>query len=126
MGDKPYKVGRFAHTLRVRLMREHLGVDVDAIRVQNEETIDWRFDDWKTLREVNISPSAHRTMLTPLQHVSSGQHSIGIQFVEKAVELAFLHFCIRQKTFPFNLALSYTLGVVRLRARTGRCALGIL
>ena len=31
MGDKPYKVGRFAHTLRVRLMREHLGVDVDAM-----------------------------------------------------------------------------------------------
>lgn len=31
MDGKPYKVGRFAHTLRVRLMREHLGVDVDAI-----------------------------------------------------------------------------------------------
>jgi phospholipase D1/2 len=31
MGGKPYKVGRFAHSLRVRLMREHVGVDVDAI-----------------------------------------------------------------------------------------------
>ncbi|KZT27381.1 phospholipase D [Neolentinus lepideus HHB14362 ss-1] len=31
MAGKPYKVGRFAHTLRVRLMREHVGVDVDAI-----------------------------------------------------------------------------------------------
>lgn len=51
MGGKPYKVGRFAHTLRIRLMRgeslfcrflrplthtfcvitEHLGVDVDAM-----------------------------------------------------------------------------------------------
>lgn len=31
MGGKPYKVGRYAHSLRVRLMREHLGVDVDAI-----------------------------------------------------------------------------------------------
>lgn len=31
MDGKPYKVGRFAHTLRVRLMREHIGVDVDAI-----------------------------------------------------------------------------------------------
>lgn len=31
MAGKPFKVGRFAHTLRVRLMREHLGVDVDAI-----------------------------------------------------------------------------------------------
>ncbi|KAF8586907.1 phospholipase D [Ramaria rubella] len=31
MGGQPYRVGRFAHTLRVRLMREHLGVDVDAM-----------------------------------------------------------------------------------------------
>jgi len=31
MGGEPFKVGRFAHTLRVRLMREHLGVDVDGL-----------------------------------------------------------------------------------------------
>ncbi|EME46326.1 hypothetical protein DOTSEDRAFT_148451 [Dothistroma septosporum NZE10] len=31
MGGKPYEVGEFPHTLRKRLMREHLGVDVDAI-----------------------------------------------------------------------------------------------
>lgn len=31
MDGKPYLVGRFAHTLRMRLMREHLGLDVDAI-----------------------------------------------------------------------------------------------
>ncbi|GMK58130.1 hypothetical protein CspeluHIS016_0501620 [Cutaneotrichosporon spelunceum] len=31
MGGKPFKVGRYAHTLRMRLMREHVGVDVDAI-----------------------------------------------------------------------------------------------
>ena len=31
MDGKPFKVGRFAHTLRMRLMREHLGVDVDAM-----------------------------------------------------------------------------------------------
>ncbi|TFL02332.1 hypothetical protein BDV98DRAFT_565647 [Pterulicium gracile] len=31
MDGKPYKVGRFAHTLRVRLMREHVGIDVDSV-----------------------------------------------------------------------------------------------
>ena len=31
MAGRPFKVGRFAHSLRVRLMREHLGVDVDAM-----------------------------------------------------------------------------------------------
>lgn len=36
MAGQPFKVGRFAHTLRVRLMREHLGIDVDAL---NEEDL---------------------------------------------------------------------------------------
>ncbi len=31
MAGKPYKVGRFPHTLRVRLMQEHLGIDVDNL-----------------------------------------------------------------------------------------------
>ncbi|KAI1820421.1 phospholipase D [Xylaria intraflava] len=31
MAGESYRVGRFAHTLRMRLMREHLGLDVDAI-----------------------------------------------------------------------------------------------
>ncbi|KAH6912810.1 hypothetical protein BKA70DRAFT_1370288 [Coprinopsis sp. MPI-PUGE-AT-0042] len=31
MAGKPFQVGRFAHTLRVRLMREHLGIDVDNL-----------------------------------------------------------------------------------------------
>ncbi|KZZ90918.1 Phospholipase D active site motif containing protein [Ascosphaera apis ARSEF 7405] len=31
MDGKPYLVGRFPHTLRMRLMREHLGVDVDEL-----------------------------------------------------------------------------------------------
>ncbi|TFB04393.1 Phospholipase D1 [Trichoderma ghanense] len=37
MAGKPYKVGRFAHTLRMRLMREHLGLDVDEILEQERE-----------------------------------------------------------------------------------------
>jgi len=31
MDGKSFKVGRFAHSLRVRLMREHIGIDVDAL-----------------------------------------------------------------------------------------------
>ncbi|MCJ1415083.1 Phospholipase D1 [Xylographa parallela] len=31
MAGEPYLVGRFPHTLRMRLMREHLGIDVDAV-----------------------------------------------------------------------------------------------
>ncbi|TEB35046.1 hypothetical protein FA13DRAFT_1915662 [Coprinellus micaceus] len=43
--------------------------DVDS-GVLNNHIIDWRFDDWKTMRE----------------HVSSGQHNIGIRFAEKSWE----------------------------------------
>lgn len=35
MNSEPYLVGRFPHTLRMHLMREHLGVDVDEV-AENE------------------------------------------------------------------------------------------
>ena len=38
MAGKPFKVGRFNHTLRVRLMREHLGIDVDDIDMNDNLT----------------------------------------------------------------------------------------
>lgn len=36
MAGRPYRVGKFPHTLRLRLMREHLGMDVDEI-MANEQ-----------------------------------------------------------------------------------------
>ncbi|KAI5805847.1 hypothetical protein EDC01DRAFT_268193 [Geopyxis carbonaria] len=49
MAGAPYKVGRFPHTLRVRLMREHLGLDVDAImqeeRLAESQNAD---DEWES------------------------------------------------------------------------------
>ena len=38
MAGGPFKVGRFAHSLRVRLMREHLGIDVDNLDEEILET----------------------------------------------------------------------------------------
>ncbi|KAI1389373.1 phospholipase D [Hypoxylon trugodes] len=37
MAGEAYRVGRFAHTLRMRLMREHLGLDVDEITEQERQ-----------------------------------------------------------------------------------------
>jgi phospholipase D1/2 len=37
MAGRPYQVGRFAHTLRLRLMREHLGLDTDEIMDEERE-----------------------------------------------------------------------------------------
>ncbi|WFD33741.1 phospholipase D [Malassezia cuniculi] len=42
MGGKPYRVGRFAHTLRLRLMREHAGINVDRLE---ENTINKTADE---------------------------------------------------------------------------------
>ncbi|KAI1767329.1 phospholipase D [Hypoxylon sp. FL1150] len=37
MAGERYRVGRFAHTLRMRLMREHLGLDVDEITEEERQ-----------------------------------------------------------------------------------------
>lgn len=57
MAGKPFKVGRFAHTLRVRLMREHLGVDVDEIEQQAHSMQDVRPE--KMLDEDDYWDPAH-------------------------------------------------------------------
>jgi phospholipase D1/2 len=55
MGGEPYKVGKFPHTLRVRLMREHLGVDVD----------DCHDDDWASEDSDVDSQPFHTESSTP-------------------------------------------------------------
>jgi phospholipase D1/2 len=65
MAGKPFKVGRFAHTLRVRLMREHLGVDVDAMyqedlmanepKMSEDEIKPWDPDNEQKMREEGVS-----------------------------------------------------------------------
>jgi len=56
MAGEPYKVGRFAHTLRVRLMREHLGVDVDE--VMDKEREDETLHERRPSVSSTIPPSA--------------------------------------------------------------------
>lgn len=53
MAGQPYKVGRFPHTLRMRLMREHLGVDVD--HVMDDDASDNSFDAYS--QSENKTPS---------------------------------------------------------------------
>lgn len=45
MNGEPYRVGRFPHTLRMRLMREHLGIDVDQVM---EEERQEQEEKWET------------------------------------------------------------------------------
>ncbi|CAL1712514.1 unnamed protein product [Somion occarium] len=91
MAGKPYKVGRFAHTLRVRLMREHLGIDVDAMyeddlmafepTKQEHEMQEWDPDTEQEYgREAGVThvgKSQRRTATKDLMHDTLG----GIQQV---------------------------------------------
>ena len=48
MNGEPYLVGRFPHTLRMRLMREHLGVDVDEVmEEERQEEEDSKDAQWE-------------------------------------------------------------------------------
>ncbi|KAL8697024.1 MAG: hypothetical protein Q9201_007352 [Fulgogasparrea decipioides] len=44
MNERPYLVGRFPHTLRMRLMREHLGIDVDAVMEEERQEVEFEHD----------------------------------------------------------------------------------
>lgn len=62
--------------------------DGDRVEVANEKTVDWRFDDWKTMREVRfffVGISSFSGSIFYTQHISSTAHnSIGLQFIGKA------------------------------------------
>ncbi|KAG6842210.1 hypothetical protein C0991_000180 [Blastosporella zonata] len=69
----PYRIrNRTGSTILVWSDVDTPGIkDLGALKILNDETVEWRFDDWKTMRE----------------HVSSsGQHSISLQFVGKSWE----------------------------------------
>ncbi|KIJ64492.1 hypothetical protein HYDPIDRAFT_90375 [Hydnomerulius pinastri MD-312] len=89
MAGRPYKVGRFAHTLRVRLMREHVGVDVDALSeedyVPREEMRpehmqeEWDPDVEQEIpgRDVTHETPARNVLGTVADGVKQGAHAAG-------------------------------------------------
>ena len=72
MAGQPYKVGKFPHTLRMRLMREHLGVDTDAIG--EEEWVSMMSDadsvGFDTESSTPSSPTAQRATEQKLEENS--------------------------------------------------------
>ncbi|EIW86715.1 vacuolar protein sorting-associated protein 13 [Coniophora puteana RWD-64-598 SS2] len=69
----PYRIrNRTGSTISVWIDDEsnHSLKDSSSVKITNSQSIEWRFDDWKTMRE----------------HVTSGEHSIGVQLVGKSWE----------------------------------------
>ena len=54
MNGKPYMAAKFAHTLRMRLMREHLGVNIDIVDVVERRFK--RFENFAASEEGKNSP----------------------------------------------------------------------
>ncbi|KAF8458130.1 hypothetical protein BGX38DRAFT_1155973 [Terfezia claveryi] len=61
MAGRPYRVGKFPHSLRLRLMREHLGIDVDEImseeRRQEVEAWEREMNQWSAEVESHVDGS---------------------------------------------------------------------
>ena len=89
MNGEPYLVGRFPHTLRMRLMREHLGIDVDEVMEeerqerQDEKDAQWERDMDKfhgNDAKSEASRSDHETELTLLR----SKHQIQDELLAKS------------------------------------------
>ena len=63
MAGEPFQVGRYAHPLRVRLMQEHLGVDVDQLELDSlhPSASPKSSSDLKTPRTDPVSPTTRRS-----------------------------------------------------------------
>ena len=92
MNGAPYLVGRFPHTLRMRLMREHLGLDVDEVMEEDqkaakaEQADERRYDhgedrvvpsDEETKRKIIDSTHQNQDdILLRSEHMSSFNHDV--------------------------------------------------
>ncbi|CAG7927859.1 unnamed protein product [Penicillium olsonii] len=78
MNGKPYLVGRFPHTLRMRLMREHLGIDVD-------ELMEHDFATEEELRKIEAAEGAGRPA-NDREHRNSGSSVVERQDEREMIE----------------------------------------
>ncbi|KAF2634373.1 phospholipase D1 [Massarina eburnea CBS 473.64] len=86
MAGEPYKVGKFPHTLRMRLMREHLGIDVDEIF--EDEMVSQRSDADSTgfRTESSSPPSPSRDRATE-QKLTENRYRMEDELLARAEEI---------------------------------------
>ncbi|KAH0831900.1 phospholipase D [Lanmaoa asiatica] len=70
MAGSPFKVGRFAHTLRVRLMQEHVGIDVDALT--DEDYVSHEEESYRERTQEQWDPNAEQE--SPARQVTELVH----------------------------------------------------
>ena len=98
MAGRPYQVGRFAHTLRLRLMREHLGLDVDEILEEErqadhdhgadfEAEMDEIYSDGSDISPTNSLGAHHQPQSDPAAEPTTGSPLEGVLSINHDVDL---------------------------------------
>lgn len=80
MAGKPYRVGKFAHSLRLRLMREHLGIDVDEIMSEERRQ---EMEAWE--REMNQF-SEMASLARPVSSLETDEQAVAPGLVDGHAE----------------------------------------
>ncbi|KAL9122063.1 MAG: hypothetical protein Q9187_001377, partial [Circinaria calcarea] len=86
MNGEPYLVGRFPHTLRMRLMREHLGIDVDELMDdERQEVADEEEEQWERDME-----RFHNGSAAPSKVEGNGEHDISSTVLKHQIQAELL------------------------------------
>lgn len=86
MAGEPYKVGKFPHTLRMRLMREHLGIDVDHIFAEEWESRKSEADSAGFHSESSVPSSPTQDRETE-QKLTENKHRLEDDLINRAERL---------------------------------------
>lgn len=84
MAGEPYKVGKFPHTLRMRLMREHLGVDVDHIYAEEWESRRSEDADSAGFHTESSAPSSPTRDRETEQKLTENKHRLEDDLISRA------------------------------------------
>lgn len=99
MNGKPYYVGKFSHSLRVRLMREHLGIDVDLV-----DLIERRFNEIEQFCKSEIGLNAS-ILSSPAPSSSSRSSTSATSYLSSMVEMGTRYLLGLTKGTPYFQSL---------------------
>lgn len=74
MAGRPFRVGKFPHTLRLRLMREHLGLDVDEIMTEERKAESAKMEmEWEEqVKQWQNEKEDDENSTVPTEHTRNG------------------------------------------------------
>ncbi|KAI9658246.1 MAG: Phospholipase D1 [Bathelium mastoideum] len=87
MAGEEYAVGRFPHTLRMRLMREHLGIDVDALEEEERTNEEWDRDTEPTIDPNSSGPASPATVHETERKLMDSTHRVQDDLIARSENL---------------------------------------